>query len=151
MSTGDEIAAEVAATMDRSAKALVDSAKGALRDVGKTAKVEIEDSGRKASPRLRVRNMGGAKIGVKARVNDTLLTVSPSGPWGIYEPGAVPHRIVGAGRRVRIGGNWRTGPINHPGTRNTGVWSAGRDSLFRRLSTQIPDQIADEVGEAFSG
>jgi hypothetical protein len=140
--------------MRRAQKALTDSTKKALREAGNTAKKTLTESGRRQAPSLRFRNMRGAKLGVRTKVTVTEVTVTPSGPWGILEPGAKAHKIASKrrGGAMQVApGVWRRGPFRHPGTRNTRAWSTGQDATFDQLGKDVPKTIGDAVEDAFSG
>lgn len=146
-----QIGNDVAKTMANLSKALDASVKAALKDAGKTAKDELEAQGRRRTGDLRFSNMRGAKIGVRTRVSSDEVTVSPSGPWGILEPGAKGHQIGTKGRPLKINGKVVRGPVKHPGTRDTRAWSIGQDETFRVVGEQFPKQVGDDVEEAFGG
>jgi hypothetical protein len=146
-----QLGEEVAKTMRNLDKALTTATKAALREAGNTAKDELNKSGRRQLPGLRLRNMRGAKLGIKTRVTEDNVSVSPSGPWGILEPGADPHSIGSSGQRLRIGNRVVRGPVRHPGTRNTNAWSNGQEATFRAVSEDFPRSVGDALEEAFDG
>lgn len=147
LQVGDEIADSMAAV----ARAVQSSTKEALRDAGKTAKTELETSMRRQVGSLRLRNMRGAKLGVRTRVTADAVTVSPSGPVGILEPGAAPHTIGVKGRPLKINGRVIRGPVKHPGTRDTRAWSIGQDATFEAVGRDLPKTVGDAVEGAFGG
>jgi hypothetical protein len=151
MASASDVGKQVATTLNGMSRALVTSKKAALRDVGKLAKKELETAGRSRVPSLKFRNMGGAKLGVKTKVTADEVTVSPSGPWGILEPGAKRHTIGRKGRRIRVGDGWRYGPVKHPGTRDTKAWTRGQDATFEKVEKTMTDVVGEAVEEAFGG
>lgn len=80
----------------------------------------------------RLRNVGkkGRKLGVQYTVrkgpNSTAI-VRATGPWPIIESNTKAHNIGEpkgrrGRRRLRVAGQWRTGPLEHPGTRGKHPW-----------------------------
>lgn len=150
-----QVGSEVAATLASMNKALTASTKKGLGEVGKAAKKELEASGRTRVRSLRFRNMKGARLGVRYKVGAAEVSVSPTGPWGILEPGAKAHTIVAKkGRRsnaMRVNGGWRRGPFRHPGTSDTRAWTTGQEATFDAAEKILTDTIGDAVEGAFGG
>lgn len=75
----------------------------------------------------------GAKVGVRYDIRGTTSLVRATGPFHLLERDTKAHEIPKAGRRRRrnarnllvIGGEVRTGPVQHPGTKGKHPWRKG--------------------------
>lgn len=148
-----DVAKEVHDTMARASKALTSAVRASMVEAGKVARKEVEGQGRRhTGGDLKFSNMGGARIGVKLRQLDDGILVSAKGPWGMLQPGARPHSIaVKRAKALKIGGDFRRGPVRHPGTPNTRAWDRGREATFDKLGVEVIKRVGDEVEGAFGG
>lgn len=141
--TPSAVGAEIAASMTAATGALKTSIRTAMRAAGDRAVAN--------APKVRFRNLNGPATGARADVSDDEVTVSPTGPVGILEPGARPH-LINSKRAMPLGGGIvRRGPIKHPGTKDTHKWTDAMDKTFDQVGRELPDTVGDAVESAFSG
>lgn len=151
MASPSEVGAEVAAAMTAAAAAVASGTKRALREIGDRSVTEFESAASRAVRGGRLRNHGGIRLSADARGSGDSVDVTPRGPWGILEPGARPHPIA-SGRPMRIGPRqFRRGPFRHPGTPDTGAWTAGYDATAQVAAEVFDRTVGGEVESAFGG
>lgn len=145
-----KVGADVDKAMRAARKGLSASLRPALAEAGKTAKVELE---RAASGVVGGDLRPGRlqRLTVRQRVNGDTLTVSPRGPWGLFQPGAVPHVIRPRRRRALVWSGGAAAAVRHPGTPNRRVWDKGQTATERVVFPVIADEIGGRVEEGFSG
>lgn len=151
MTTPSDVGADVVAAMAAASTAVATGTRRALVEIGDAARREMEQAAGRVVPGGRLRNHGGSRFSVTVTAGDDELEVIPRGPWGILEPGARVH-LINAGRPMPAGpGRFRWGPFRHPGTPDTGAWSAGYDQTAAEADRIFPEIVGDEVASAFDG
>lgn len=73
-------------------------------------------------------SLAGQRIAVGAKPEANGAVVAPTsgaGALAIVSNGSRAHVIGHAGKRLRVGNGWVTGPVHHPGTTSTGAFGAG--------------------------
>lgn len=137
MSVGDDIGRSLKGMgreIDRAVKQV-------NRDVGNIAREEAYDTAKASTGGdRRFSHFKGGALGVRLRVDQDGVTVSPTGPWKIAEEGA---KAGGKGRHR-----------NHPGTaasQGRQAWTRGRDATVQRLDRQIPDTLDRAAERGFRG
>lgn len=135
-----QVGDDVARTMASVTKALAESRRLALREIGKSARKTMMDQapevpgGDRRFSRMARYNHGG-RLGVTFRVRNDLLFIGSKGPWKLAETGAAAHQI----------GGWR-----HPGTRQgRSSWTRGADVALAHAERELPEVIGEAVEEAF--
>lgn len=144
------VAVQVGAVPRSGLIAATRAVKTVARTEGGTVRLWRKRSGTRRTVRLRavdtIRDTGN---GATARVQ-----ALPVGVWAFLDGGADPHPIPRRARRrnqrpprLRVAGQVRTGPVNHPGSRGDRRWRR----VTARAERIIPDVFTDAVREAIRG
>jgi hypothetical protein len=117
----------------RAAARAMDDHRPVLSAMAYAYKAALLDEARAATGGdLRLSHVGrrGARVAVRYTVNETGAVVAGTGPWGILEKGARPHRIDRRRRRGATRGALRVGArfyasVRHPGAPARHAWTNG--------------------------
>lgn len=115
----------------------------------------------------RMRNVGkkGVRLAVRYRFLQTgpravaAIRAVPPGPWSMIEYGTRPHDIPKQGRRRKStgkrlkfpDGEFRTGPVKHPGSRGRGPWAKGVAAALPMCPAVFDKAVKAEMAALFGG